>query len=164
MTRTDVAVVWALTPLIKWGLYVTSCHSTTRETNTDRARRVEQNVVIVAACIPTLRPFFHRAFKGERGTREIHSGQGSMVAATSFFRKRASQQPASVSEMPLSNVGDEYEGSSGSHKGDVDPSGPREGILRTVEVSMKWEEQRPRPERESMKDLRVVPVALREER
>ncbi|KAJ5881366.1 uncharacterized protein N7529_000038 [Penicillium soppii] len=36
--------LWAVVPLVLWGL-------------------IEQNVVIVAACIPTLRPFFRKTFK-----------------------------------------------------------------------------------------------------
>ncbi|KAK8085555.1 hypothetical protein PG997_006826 [Apiospora hydei] len=58
-------------PLVIWGL-------------------IEQNVVIVAACIPTLRPFFHKVWKGEKSSG-AHSGghssgvSGSKLSGSTFF-------------------------------------------------------------------------------
>ncbi|KAJ6090173.1 hypothetical protein N7486_008988 [Penicillium sp. IBT 16267x] len=41
--------LWAVIPLVIWGL-------------------IEQNVVIIAACIPTLRPFFRKVFQSTKGS------------------------------------------------------------------------------------------------
>ncbi|KAK8044324.1 hypothetical protein PG993_004348, partial [Apiospora rasikravindrae] len=60
-------------PLVIWGL-------------------IEQNVVIVAACIPTLRPFFHKVWKGEKsggsgsgGGGHSSGASGSKLSSSTFF-------------------------------------------------------------------------------
>lgn len=66
-----------MAPLVIWGL-------------------IEQNVVIVAACIPTLRPFFHKVWKGEKSGSGSGSGfkggsgsgaSGSKLSNSTFFSK-----------------------------------------------------------------------------
>ncbi|KAL3459298.1 hypothetical protein BJX64DRAFT_301489 [Aspergillus heterothallicus] len=50
--------LYNIIPLVIWGL-------------------IEQNVVIVAACIPTLRPFFRRAFESTRGSSANNNNSSS---------------------------------------------------------------------------------------
>ncbi|KAK8053206.1 hypothetical protein PG996_012507 [Apiospora saccharicola] len=65
--------LYDVAPLVIWGL-------------------IEQNVVIVAACIPTLRPFFHKVWKGEKsgsgsgsGSGGNSGGSGSKLGSNSTF-------------------------------------------------------------------------------
>ncbi|KAK8097198.1 hypothetical protein PG999_013142 [Apiospora kogelbergensis] len=73
-------LMFDVVPLVIWGL-------------------IEQNVVIVAACIPTLRPFFHKAFKGERSSGKRSEGSGgssgtlgSKLGSSTFFSHPRSRQ------------------------------------------------------------------------
>jgi hypothetical protein len=102
---------------------------------------VEQNVVIVAACIPTLKPFFHKAFNGDRSGRSGRSNPNqsaskgsklsSKMTSKNFSQSRKNPDLESASEMPLDDMGpQEYAESSTSQK----------GILRTLDVSMEWKE------------------------
>ncbi|KAK8070077.1 hypothetical protein PG994_006693 [Apiospora phragmitis] len=66
-------------PLVIWGL-------------------IEQNVVIVAACIPTLRPFFHKVWNGEKssgasGSNGLSGGTsgGSKLSNSTFFSNSRSR-------------------------------------------------------------------------
>lgn len=64
--------------------------------------RIEQNVVIVAACVPTLRPFFRKVFqstKGSSGDNTSRSRSGFKVPVNPLHSW--SNRPASVSEFPL---------------------------------------------------------------
>lgn len=65
---------------------------------------VEQNVVIVAACVHTLRPFFYKAFGGHRNTHES-SFSNSQPTSKSFFPARSHTRMESVSEVPLEDIG-----------------------------------------------------------
>ncbi|KAK8018435.1 hypothetical protein PG991_007625 [Apiospora marii] len=63
--------LYDVAPLVIWGL-------------------IEQNVVIVAACIPTLRPFFHKVWKGEKsgsGSNGGSGGSGSKFSTNTLFSK-----------------------------------------------------------------------------
>lgn len=69
--------------------------------------RIEQNVVIIAACVPTLRPFFRRAFasKGSRSGNSdgshVHSSHGFKLSSNAGHSGFQRPKPASESEMPL---------------------------------------------------------------
>ncbi|PYH88652.1 hypothetical protein BO71DRAFT_413938 [Aspergillus ellipticus CBS 707.79] len=78
-TMTDI--VLAVMPIILWGLYVPSFHLPT----TSDSLSIEQNVVIVAACIPTLRPFFRKAFesKNSRSGTDSRTRSGSALKLSS---------------------------------------------------------------------------------
>jgi len=118
--------LWNVAPLVIWGL-------------------VEQNVVIVAACIPTLRPFFYKTFglsKSSRSKSRTKSGSGYKL----------SSNPIHSSPLRLhSNPGDEtkdkdeYAQSSSSQR----------GIWRTREVTVESDEER---DLEGSKFQQVVPV------
>lgn len=92
--------------------------------------RVEQNIVIMAACVPTMRPFFHRVWR--RGS-------------SADIQDSATTDPFESNPMRRSRTGHRRVGS----KMDValndldvqDDAASREsqqGIVRTVEVSMDW--------------------------
>ncbi|KAL3711016.1 hypothetical protein TMatcc_004813 [Talaromyces marneffei ATCC 18224] len=80
--------LYNVVPLVLWGL-------------------IEQNVVIIAACVPTLRPFFRRAFasKGSRSGNSdgshVHSSHGFKLSSNAGHSGFQRPKPASESEMPL---------------------------------------------------------------
>ncbi|KAJ5902876.1 hypothetical protein N7495_003404 [Penicillium taxi] len=69
--------LWNVVPLVLWGL-------------------IEQNVVIIAACIPTLRPFFRKTFKSTKGSSD---GQSQIL---SNFGIKLSTRPIHASSEQLS--------------------------------------------------------------
>ncbi|KAJ6017399.1 hypothetical protein N7451_000778 [Penicillium sp. IBT 35674x] len=79
--RTDP--LWAVVPLVLWGL-------------------IEQNVVIVAACVPTLRPFFRKVFQSTKGSSDDNTSRsrsGFRVPVNPLHNW--SNRPPSASEFPL---------------------------------------------------------------
>ncbi|ORY62073.1 uncharacterized protein BCR38DRAFT_394688 [Pseudomassariella vexata] len=129
-----------LTTLILWGL-------------------IEQNVVIVAACIPTLRPFFYRAFQEENATNESHPRMSSKPTSKSFLGGRSHQsEERSASEMGLDDLRHDYAEFNDSQQERCES---QQGILRTVAVFMEWDKEHeagmiPKT------DPRVVPTSLLE--
>ncbi|KAM0816104.1 putative Integral membrane protein [Seiridium cardinale] len=127
---------------------------------------LEQNIVIVAACIPTLRPFFHKAFKGQKPSQGDAQYRSSTPTISTYFRNRSNKHTKSVSELPLDDIRSGYARSSGSHDGGSQIPEPREdssakadGIMRTVAVSMEWDDNR--QDRDCMRDDRIVLAPLR---
>ncbi|PYH80047.1 hypothetical protein BO82DRAFT_120123 [Aspergillus uvarum CBS 121591] len=106
--RTDP--LYNVVPLVVWGL-------------------IEQNVVIVAACIPTLRPFFRKAFesKGYRSdshTSHVYSG-GSTFKLSTTPKPSGAQRLPSESDLPLDT----------NHQdGEADAADLRRGIWRTSQI------------------------------
>ncbi|RAO64996.1 uncharacterized protein BHQ10_001008 [Talaromyces amestolkiae] len=84
---------------------------------------IEQNVVIVAACVPTLRPFFRKVFtnkssrSGNSTGSHLHSSQAFKLSSKAVHS--GFQRPESESEMPLDN---------------------RQGIWQTREVTVESED------------------------
>ncbi|KAL4882707.1 hypothetical protein BJY04DRAFT_38753 [Aspergillus karnatakaensis] len=70
--------LYNMTPLVIWGL-------------------IEQNVVIVAACIPTLRPFFRRAFESRGSSNNTSRGRSGSAIKLSSNPTHGSKRLASVS-------------------------------------------------------------------
>jgi len=98
-------------PLVIWGL-------------------VEQNIVIMAACIPTMRPFFHRAWR--RGTSSNKSGSATAdpFASGSMGRSRTGhRRVASKTDVALDEI-DAHD--------DTASQESQQGIVRTVQVSVDW--------------------------
>ncbi|KAJ5094096.1 hypothetical protein N7456_009957 [Penicillium angulare] len=98
--------LWVPVPLVLWGL-------------------IEQNVVIVAACIPTLRPFFRKTFKStlgssERSTSRSRSGSGFKLPSNPM-NGGPKKAPSSVSEFPLRDTRQKSHGEDG-HGSDHDGS------------------------------------------
>jgi hypothetical protein len=88
-------------------------------TSTNKIISIEQNVVIVAACIPTLRPFFRKTFnstKGSSGGSNSHTRSGSAFKLGNIPSRKG---PASVSEFPLKDAAQKIQGgeSHGSENG-----------------------------------------------
>jgi hypothetical protein len=114
--------VYNVTPLVVWGL-------------------IEQNVVIVAACIPTLRPFFRRAFESRGSSNNKSRGRSaSAIKLSSNPTHVGSKRLPSVSELPLGERNEDRDRDgefdedleSGSHSS-------QRGIWQTREVIMKSE-------------------------
>ncbi|KAJ6102313.1 hypothetical protein N7486_004740 [Penicillium sp. IBT 16267x] len=84
---------------------------------------MEQNVVIIAACVPTLRPFFRKVFtnkssrSGDSAGSHLHSSHAFKLSSNAVHS--AFQRPESESEMPLDT---------------------RQGIWRTREVTVESED------------------------
>ncbi|KAJ5963833.1 uncharacterized protein N7479_003709 [Penicillium vulpinum] len=71
------------------------------------ALRIEQNVVIVAACIPTLRPLFRKAFKSttdssDEVTPRRETGSGLKLSYNSVQPR--SKRTLSLTELPLKDI------------------------------------------------------------
>ncbi|OJJ88711.1 uncharacterized protein ASPGLDRAFT_42285 [Aspergillus glaucus CBS 516.65] len=104
--------LWNVVPLVNWGL-------------------IEQNVVIVAACIPTLRPFFRKTFQSKDASTSSGSGSrsGFGFQLTSNPKPVGCKHLPSVSELPL-NEQEAY---------DVENNGDHRAIWRTKEVKVESE-------------------------
>jgi hypothetical protein len=128
-------LVYNVTPLVVWGL-------------------IEQNVVIVAACIPTLRPFFRRAFESHGSSNGTSRGRSGSAIKLSLNPPHGSKRLLSVSELPLDTrnqdaVFDEECGSNSSQR----------GIWQTREVIVESDDEK---ESRRTRDIRnVVPPNLR---
>ncbi|KAL6228725.1 hypothetical protein BDW75DRAFT_226373 [Aspergillus navahoensis] len=114
--------LYNVTPLVVWGL-------------------IEQNVVIVAACIPTLRPFFRRAFESRGSSNNNSRGRSaSAIKLSSNPTHVGSKRLPSVSELPLDERNEDRDRDgefdedleSGSHSS-------QRGIWQTREVIVKSE-------------------------
>ncbi|KFY43096.1 hypothetical protein V495_04169 [Pseudogymnoascus sp. VKM F-4514 (FW-929)] len=98
--RTDP--LFNVVPLVLWGL-------------------VEQNVVLVAACIPTLRPFFYKAF---RSKGSLTGNSNSRTRSASAFK--LSSNPSHKPELTLDEI---------QQKGyDAESNNSQQGIWRTTEI------------------------------
>jgi hypothetical protein len=107
--------VYNVAPLVIWGL-------------------VEQNVVIVAACIPTLRPFFHKTFGSKRSTSDPNtplSGSAFKLSSRNATRSNKHAGSDSVSELPLDDRKGDY---------DAESNDSQKGIWRTREVTIDSDE------------------------
>ncbi|KAB8272860.1 hypothetical protein BDV30DRAFT_227064 [Aspergillus minisclerotigenes] len=99
-------------PLVVWGL-------------------IEQNVVIVAACIPTLRPFFRKTFKSSKGSSGAASRSRSGSAfKLGFIPSSRSRAPFASSDLPLTDTNN-------GGDGDEESNSSRQGIWRTTEVRVE---------------------------
>ncbi|PYI03679.1 hypothetical protein BO78DRAFT_374496 [Aspergillus sclerotiicarbonarius CBS 121057] len=116
---------------------------------------IEQNVVIVAACIPTLRPFFRIAFgtKGSRsGNTSSRTRSGSGFKLSSNPKHSLSQRLPSESEIALE-----------THHDDTESNASHHGIWRTQEVHVESDEEDALSHTD--RDLRnIVPAELRSAR
>ncbi|KAF1814598.1 hypothetical protein P152DRAFT_280903 [Eremomyces bilateralis CBS 781.70] len=135
--RTDP--LWNVVPLVIWGL-------------------IEQNVVLVAACIPTLRPFFHKATfrsaNSRSGTDNSRSRSGSRFKLSSNPKGRAS----SVSELALREDA-KYETRAKGY--DAESNNSQQGIWRTMEVDISSGKERDSERGENRKFRDIVPSSLR---
>lgn len=63
---------------------------------------VEANVIIIAACLPTLRPFFHNAFNKEKDTTREGSGffQSFFRGSAGVGSRRSAATPQRASFLP----------------------------------------------------------------
>ncbi|KAL4921360.1 hypothetical protein BDW62DRAFT_219511 [Aspergillus aurantiobrunneus] len=106
--------LYNVTPLVVWGL-------------------IEQNVVIVAACIPTLRPFFRHAFGSKGSTNNTSSKQtGSGIKLASSVRPK---RLASVTELALETQNEtRFDAERGSNDS-------RRGIWQTREVIVESDDE-----------------------
>ncbi|KAH8673428.1 hypothetical protein BX600DRAFT_433057 [Xylariales sp. PMI_506] len=109
--------LWDVVPLVLWGLTI------------DTASSIEQNVVIVAACIPTLRPFFHKPFQSKKGTG--NSGSGGSKYSNNLSMFSINRKPGK-SSIPLETVERDNE------HDDTESQSSQQGIVRTLDVQMEW--------------------------
>ncbi|KAL2840657.1 hypothetical protein BJY01DRAFT_249877 [Aspergillus pseudoustus] len=149
--------LYNVTPLVIWGL-------------------IEQNVVIVAACIPTLRPFFRRAFESTKGssandnkTSSTRGRSGSAFKLSSNpTHSGGSKRMPSVSEIPLEETGHghghshehEHDGYGYGYDVERGSSSSQRGIWQTREVIVESFQEAGETERERER-RQIVPANLR---
>ncbi|KAF1842234.1 uncharacterized protein K460DRAFT_358873 [Cucurbitaria berberidis CBS 394.84] len=98
-------------PLVLWGL-------------------VEQNIVIIAACIPTIRPFFHRAWKRDTSTGNAYSASSDPFANLSTKGSHTGhRRVGSATDVALEDI---------YNKDDAASQESQQGIIRTVDVPVDW--------------------------
>lgn len=98
--------------------------------------RIEQNVVIVAACIPTLRPLFRKVFKSttdSTGEATLQKGTGSGFKL-SYNSLQRSKRTLSAAELPLKNIKQK--------SSDAESSNSQSGIWQTREVLVESDDDR----------------------
>ncbi|KAF1947987.1 hypothetical protein EJ02DRAFT_429732 [Clathrospora elynae] len=98
---------------------------------------VEQNIVIMAACIPTMRPFFNRAWK--RGLVSTNSNSHSRSGSRDLFSSASRTGHRRVSSVLGFAMDDVYDKAGD----DAALQDSHQGIVRTVKVSIYWNTQRP---------------------
>ncbi|KAL3429517.1 hypothetical protein BDV09DRAFT_190045 [Aspergillus tetrazonus] len=113
--------LYNVTPLVIWGL-------------------IEQNVVIVAACIPTLRPFFRRAFES-RGSSDRTTSLRSGIKLTSTSRSKRHMTAPELALQETHNrdehdigFGLEFDAERGSQESGRRSHSSQQGIWQTREV------------------------------
>ncbi|OJJ64699.1 hypothetical protein ASPSYDRAFT_39450 [Aspergillus sydowii CBS 593.65] len=135
--------LYNVTPLVVWGL-------------------IEQNVVIVAACIPTLRPFFRQAF-GSKGSSNYNNtstgrsgGSGFRLSSKSRPKRLISATELALEDTQINETRfDPETGSNGSNGS----NNSRQGIWQTREVIVETDED---AESRRLSELRkIVPSNMR---
>lgn len=99
---------------------------------TNCANRIEQNIVIMAACVPTMRPFFHRTWKRETTSGNAKSGPRSTDQLTGISLGRSNaghKRVGSTMDVGLDDL----------DKDGAESSNSQQGIMRTIKVSMEWQ-------------------------
>ncbi|KAL5003013.1 hypothetical protein BDV10DRAFT_64999 [Aspergillus recurvatus] len=131
--------LYNVTPLVIWGL-------------------IEQNVVIVAACIPTLRPFFRRAFESRASSNKSSSlGSRIKLSSTARSKRRVTATELALEETQIQEDRDmgfglrfEVERGSQGNRGQSHSS--QQGIWQTREVIVESDDE----ESNRMGELRNV--------
>ncbi|KAL3477296.1 hypothetical protein BJX99DRAFT_226347 [Aspergillus californicus] len=144
--------LYNVVPLVVWGL-------------------IEQNVVIVAACIPTLRPFFRHAFGSKGSTNDTSNGRsGSAFPLSSNPAHQGSKRLHSVSELTLREPHHEHDHEH-EHEHENDrfdrrydaergSNSSQHGILQTNEFTLETHLEKEESRR--TRDLKdIVPASLR---
>ncbi|KAJ6098360.1 hypothetical protein N7499_002734 [Penicillium canescens] len=131
--RTDP--LFNVVPLVLWGL-------------------VEQNVVIVAACIPTLRPFFRKTFE----SKSSHSDTGNPSSGLGF---KLSSNPSHSAIKPIGSESELPLERSKRQAFDVDSNNSQQGIWQTQEVSVESDEETDLEGGQRRMYREVVPANLR---
>ncbi|KAF3011200.1 hypothetical protein E8E13_011607 [Curvularia kusanoi] len=105
-------------PLVLWGL-------------------VEQNIVIMAACVPTMRPLFHRTWDPSKAGAQSQGGRASALSCKDTSHQLTEMDPKEYAESTES----------------------QQGIMRTMEISVQRGSADERPSN-CIRD--VIPQSLRE--
>ncbi|KAI9375456.1 hypothetical protein BJX61DRAFT_549351 [Aspergillus egyptiacus] len=131
--------LYNVAPLVIWGL-------------------IEQNVVIVAACIPTLRPFFRRAFESKDHASSSHPSRTRSFPLSSNPTHGGSKRLSSISAVPVDH---HLERLSGRNIGyDRSSNSSQKGIWQTSEVIVESDEENEETQG-GMNMANVVPPNLR---
>jgi hypothetical protein len=122
---------------------------------------IEQNVVLIAASIPTLRPFFHKASFGITSTPENtnnsqkHSGNSFKLSS-----RKNRGPPSSDWELALAEEA-RYE-TKGTKSTDVESNNSQQGIWRTRDVDVtRGDASAPENRKVDWKLRAIVPPSLR---
>ncbi|KAL4807932.1 hypothetical protein BDV18DRAFT_159141 [Aspergillus unguis] len=143
--------LYNVTPLVIWGL-------------------IEQNVVIVAACIPTLRPFFRRAFetRGSSKDKDYSSGSGMKLSSNPRSKRYATETQLALEETVVNHEHEHDHDHGHDNEFDVETAdrasnNSRQGIWTTTEVVVESDDERDATRRsEKYGDMRgIVPTNLR---
>ena len=102
--------------------------------------------MIVAACIPTMRPFFNRAWKSglttKSGSRSHSSARDPFGSASGSHSRLKHRRVRSLSDVALNDVEVDEFGKT-VDKDDTASHESNQRIVRTVEVSIDWHNDRP---------------------
>ncbi|KIW01184.1 uncharacterized protein PV09_07466 [Verruconis gallopava] len=135
--RTDP--LYNVVPLVIWGL-------------------IEQNVVLVAACIPTLRPFFHKASFRSRAAMSSDKGHSNSGSSWRFSSRRRGP-PSSDWEMTLR---DDMKDESQAKAIDVESNNSQQGIWRVMDFNISHGDERESERGEIGRKIKdIVPPSLR---
>lgn len=136
-------IVYNVVTLVQWGL-------------------IEQNVVLIAASIPTLRPFFHKAsFRSKNipSSDHSHKKSGSSFKLSSMKNRGP---PSSDWELALA---EETKYETKSKAMDVESASSQQGIWRTREVNVATgDAMAPENRKVDWKFRDIVPPSLRGDR
>jgi hypothetical protein len=101
-------------PLVQWGL-------------------IEQNVVLVAACIPTLRPFFHKASFRSSGSRSDKDDSRNRSGSSFKLSSHRKCPSSSIRELALE---EETKHETNPERSDVESNNSEQGIWRTLDFNV----------------------------
>lgn len=111
-------LVYNVTTLVLWGL-------------------IEQNVVLIAASVPTLRPFFHKAsFRSYRSTQDSSNHSHKKSGSSFKLGSRNRRQDSQSSDWELALAEEAKYQPKDSKGADVESHSSQQGIWRTREVDV----------------------------
>jgi hypothetical protein len=135
--------VWNVVTLVQWGL-------------------IEQNVVLIAASIPTLRPFFHKASFGITSSPANTNNNSHKQSGNSFRLSNRKNRGPPSSDWELALAEEAHYETKGTKGTDVESNNSQQGIWRTRDVDVtSGDALAPENRKVDWKLRAIVPPSLR---